>query len=78
MRIKLNLNEPPEVAALRAKACERRNALSVDFEQKGPRGMGADARRELRGAEHILANIDKGVPAADEHAFDIARSLWGA
>lgn len=78
MRIKLSFNEPPEVAALRAKACDRRDVLSAEFDQKGPRGMSAAARAELRGTERILTNIDKGHHVADEVAFGIAQSLWGA
>jgi hypothetical protein len=76
-RFLLKFNEPAEVSDLRAKACDRRDALREEFDRKGPRGMGAAARAELRGAERILDNIDKGHHVADERAFDIARSLWG-
>ena len=72
MHFKPTLQEPTEVAALRAQATGRRSELL--------RGASGDSkvRAELRGIEQVLQKIDAGTTTADAAGFALARSLWGS
>lgn len=71
------IQEPPKVAALRAKAWTRRRELWTEMDKAGS-DLPADARAELRTLERIFQQIDKGRESADAKAFALADTLWGA